>query len=80
MNEQMRPSDTWTMEDEVAALERASKKALAMRRASGEILTYHLDGWVVQEYPGGRVERLAPVGQFRAEDFPYPGFVPPPKR
>ena len=65
------------MEMERAALEAASKKALAMRRASGAILTYNLDGWVVQEHPGGRIERLAPIGQFRADDFPYPGFTPP---
>ena len=59
------------------ALDRAAQKALERRRASGEILTYHLDGWVVQEHPGGRIERLAPIERFRAEDFPYPGFTPP---
>ena len=60
-----------------AALKQAAIKALALRRASGAILTYELDGWVVQEHPGGRIEHLAPVGQFRAADFPYPGFTPP---
>jgi len=60
-----------------AALKQSAIKGLAHRRASGEILTYELDGWVVQEHPGGRIERLAPVGQFRAADFPYPGFTPP---
>lgn len=80
MNESARPEMPWTMEDEHAAIDLAAAKALARRRASGEILTYHLDGWVVQEHPGGRIERLAPIGEFRAEDFPYPGFVAPAKR
>ncbi len=57
--------------------EAAAAKSLALRRASGEILTYRLDGWMVQEHPGGRIERLAPFDEFRAEDFPYPGFVEP---
>jgi len=65
------------MQAESAALDQAAIKGLARRRASGAILTYELDGWVVQEHPGGRIERLAPVGQFRAADFPYPGFTPP---
>ncbi len=65
------------MQAESAALKQAAIKGLARRRASGEILTYELDGWVVQEHPGGRIERLAPVGQFRAADFPIPGFTPP---
>ena len=77
MNEQTRLSGSAEMQAECAALELASAKALARRRASGEILTYHLDGWVVQEHPGGRIERLAPIGEFRNEDFPYPGFTPP---
>lgn len=77
MNEQTRPAVPTTMEEESAALELAAQRALAMRRASGEILTYHLDGWVVREFPGGRIERLAPIGQYRNEDFPYPGFEPP---
>ena len=49
---------------------KAAEEALQLRRARGEIMTYELDGWIVREYPGQRVERLAPVGQFRAEDFP----------
>lgn len=77
MNELTPAAAPTTLEEECEALERAAQKALAMRRASGEILTYNLDGWVVQEHPGGRIERLAPVDQFRAEDFPYPGFTPP---
>ena len=51
-------------------LERAAELALQQRRARGEIMTYVLDDWVVREYPGQRIERLAPVGQFRADDFP----------
>jgi hypothetical protein len=78
MNEQMRrAAGSALMQAEREAVERAAQNALAQRRASGEILTYHLDGWVVQEHPGGRIERLAPVGEFRADDFPYPGFTPP---
>ena len=65
------------MQAQSTALKQAAIKGLARRRASGEILLYELDGWVVREHPGGRIERLAPVGQFRAADFPYPGFTPP---
>lgn len=65
------------MQVESASLKRAASNALAQRRASGEILRYKLDGWMVQEHPGGQVERLAPFNQFRAADFPYPGFTPP---
>lgn len=65
------------MQRESAALDQAAIKGLARRRASGEILTYELDGWVVREHPGQRIERLVPVGQFRAADFPHPGFTPP---
>jgi len=80
MNEQRRAAGSALMQAESEALDRAAQNALAQRRASGEILTYELDGWVVQEHPGGRIERLAPIGQFRAKDFPYPGFTPPPPR
>ena len=51
-------------------IERAALRALEQRRADGEIMTYHLDGWVVREYPGQRVVRLAPIGEFRSSDFP----------
>lgn len=51
-------------------IERAAQIALENRRAAGEIMTYHLDGWVVREYPGQRIVRLAPIGQWRSEDFP----------
>ena len=51
-------------------IERAAKIALQQRRDTGEIMTYHEDGWVMREYPGQRVVRLAPIGEFKAEDFP----------
>ncbi len=54
------------------AIEHAGREARAERIARGEIMTCIVDGWVVGEYPGGRVERLAPVTDFRGEDFPYP--------
>ena len=38
----------------------------------GEILFYALEGWMVREYPGGRIERLCPAEQFRAADFHCP--------
>lgn len=77
MNKQMRVAGSAMMQVEHAALQRAAEKALAKRRASGEILTYELEGWVVQEHSGGRIERLAPIDQFRNEDHPYAGFTPP---
>ena len=77
MNEQTPIIGSAAMQAECEALEAASRKALEQRRASGAILTYELDGWIVQEHPGGRIERLAPTGEFRAADFPYPGFRPP---
>ncbi len=51
-------------------MERAAGAALEQRRAKGEIMTYELDGWIVREYPGGRIMQLARVGQYRSEDFP----------
>lgn len=77
MNEQTRVAWSAEMQAEREAVDRAAQKALERRRASGEILSYVLDGWMVREHPGGRIERLAPIEQFRAEDFPYPGFTPP---
>lgn len=77
MSKQMRVAGSAMMQAERAALQRAAEKVLAKRRASGEILTYELEGWVVQEYPGGRIERLAPIDWFRDEDNPYPRFIPP---
>ena len=76
MNEQMRVAGSAMMQVECAALQRAAENALTTRRASEEILTYELEGWVVQEHPGGRVERLAPIDQFQTEGSPYPGFTP----
>lgn len=54
------------------AVEEAGRGGRAWRVAQGEIMTYVADGWVVREFPGERIERLAPVGEFRNEDFPYP--------
>lgn len=76
MNAYAPVTESAMMQRESAAIKQASINALAQRRASGEILLYELDGWVVNEYPGGRIERLAPVGKFRAADFPYPGSTP----
>lgn len=77
MNEQIRMAGSAAMQAERDAVDRAAQKALERRRASGDIMSYVLDGWMVREHPGGRIERLAPIEQFRAEDFPYPGFIPP---
>jgi hypothetical protein len=55
-----------------AAIEQAAPIGRAQRIARGEIMTYVLNGWVVREFPGGRIDRLAPAATFRAEDFPYP--------
>ncbi|MFT8420873.1 MAG: hypothetical protein ABF665_05065 [Gluconacetobacter sp.] len=54
------------------AIRQAGDAAREARVRSGEIMTYAQQGWVVREYPGGRIERLAPVERFRDEDFPYP--------
>ncbi|WP_010518344.1 MULTISPECIES: hypothetical protein [Komagataeibacter] len=54
------------------AIRIAGERAREVRAASGEIMTYVQNGWVVREYPGGRVERLALLEEFRDEDFPYP--------
>ena len=77
MSEHAYTAGSPAMEAERLIVEEASRKALARRIAGGTVLTYDLDGWVVEEYPGGRIERLAPIGEFRAADFPYPGFTPP---
>ena len=69
----MDPVSKHPIADELFApgtIERASQAALADRRARGEIMTYYLEGWVVREFPGQRVVRLAPIGSFRAEDHP----------
>ncbi|MBV0888829.1 MULTISPECIES: hypothetical protein [Komagataeibacter] len=54
------------------AIRIAGERAREIRAASGEIVTYVQNGWVVREFPGGQVERLAPLDEFRDEDFPYP--------
>ncbi|KAA5607852.1 hypothetical protein F1189_31810 [Rhodovastum atsumiense] len=54
------------------AVEEAAQAARAHRVASGEVMTYMADGWIVREYPDGHIERLAPIAEFRDEDFPYP--------
>ncbi len=76
MSELIENASSSIMEAERYALETAAQKALALRRADKEILTYELDGWVVREHPGHRIERLAPIGQYRNELFPYPSFDP----
>ena len=63
------PRPAWASFETV---EEAARVARAHRVASGEVMTYVVDEWVVREYPGGRVERLAPLAEFRDEDFPYP--------
>ena len=77
LNEVARITESAAMRAESEAVDRAALNALAQRRASSEICTYVLDGWMVREHPGGRIERLAPADEFRSEDFPYPGFKPP---
>jgi len=47
-----------------------SRKALAERRANGEIMTYVRDGWVFREFPGMRVERICRLEDFRANQYP----------
>lgn len=77
MGKKMRAAGSAMMQAERAALRVAAEKALAKRRARGETLTYELEGWVVEEHPDGRIERLAPIDWFRDEDSPYPRFTPP---
>jgi hypothetical protein len=68
-SEPVQPASEWASFE---AIEQAGAASLAARIARGEIMTYVADGWVVREFPGGRIERLAPAAEFRAEDFPYP--------
>ncbi len=51
-------------------LEAYAAAALAKRRAEGEIMFYVQDGWMVREVPGEGIERLCPVAEFRAADYP----------
>ena len=72
-----RPVLSKSMSATMAELERAAANSLVQRRASGEIMTYGQDGWMVREYPGGRIERLCPIDEFTVAKYPYPGFTPP---
>jgi hypothetical protein len=53
-------------------IEQTARIGRAQRLASGKVMTYLLDGWAVDESPGGRIERLASAAIFCAEDFPSP--------
>jgi hypothetical protein len=53
-------------------IEERAAASVSQRRASGEVMTYIIDGWVVREWPNRRVERLCPVDRFKAEDYPQP--------
>jgi hypothetical protein len=72
-----RPAFSTSMSATMAELARAAANSLVQRRASGEIMTYGQDGWMVREFPGGRVERLCPIDEFTVAKFPHPGFTPP---
>ena len=72
-----RPVLSKSMSATMAELERAAANSLVQRRASGEIMTYGHDGWMVREYPGGRIERLCPIDEFTVAKYPHPGFTPP---
>ena len=83
----LRPSETVQTEDRpvpsrsmsatMAELERAAANSRVQRQASGEIMTYGQDGWMVREFPGGRIERLCPIDEFTVAKYPHPGFTPP---
>ena len=47
LDEQSRVEESAFMRAESEALKCAAQNALAQRRASGEIMTYIVDGWVV---------------------------------
>ena len=53
MNEHVPAAGSAETQAESAALKLAAIKGLALRRASGEIVRYRLDGWMVQEHPAG---------------------------
>ena len=53
-------------------MEESSRAALQLRRDRHEIMTYVVGDWVVREYPGNRIERLCPLQEFRADDYPEP--------
>jgi hypothetical protein len=64
-----------TMDEIAEDLTARSRRALAERRASGEIMTYVRDGWVYREFPGIRVERLCLLEDFKAADYPIPAMA-----
>ncbi len=51
-------------------MELAGRLALEQRRANGEVMTYLEDGWIMREYPGQRIVKLAPAETYRSGDFP----------
>ena len=53
-------------------IERRSLAVLADRRARGEIMTDHLDGWAVREFPGMRIVRLCKEEDFRQRTIRTP--------
>jgi len=53
-------------------IEERAAASLVQRRANGEVMTYVLNGWMVREWPGQRIERLCPADRFKAEDYPQP--------
>jgi hypothetical protein len=56
--------------DEIMDPERgrsAGEAALAARRARHETMVYIKDGWVLIEHGDGRVERVCPESDYRAE-------------
>lgn len=75
--EEDQPVASASMLASIADVERAAAQSLAQRRASGEIMTYGQDGWMVREFPGGRIERLCPIDEFTAAKYPHPSFTPP---
>ena len=72
MPDQSRPATSGPAWASFEAVEEAAQAARACRVASGEVMTYVVNGWVIREHPGGRIEPLAPITEFRDEDFPYP--------
>ncbi len=63
------PRPAWASFD---AVEEAAHAARACRIATGEVMTDVVEDWVVREHAGGRIERLAPLADFRDEDVFYP--------
>jgi hypothetical protein len=51
----------------IEELEAAGREALRLRRERHEPMVYDEDGWVVLEHSDGRIERIARIGEFKAE-------------